>query len=88
MSGMDRASSKWVISRKSSKKLDRPHRSGFDLLRGGKINLRERSLWEKGRSEEMLASITDGLLDGLLSGLEMQGEMSDLLEELYYESLR
>jgi hypothetical protein len=36
----------------------------------------------------MVASITDGLLDGLLSGLEMQGEISDLLEELYYESLR
>lgn len=39
---------------------------------------------EKGRGEEMLASITDGLL----SGLEMQAEMSELLEELYYESLR
>jgi hypothetical protein len=36
----------------------------------------------------MVASITDGLLDGLLSGLEVQGEVSDLLEEIYYESLR
>jgi len=35
----------------------------------------------------MGASIADGLLDGLLSGLEMQGEINDLLEELYYESL-
>ena len=32
----------------------------------------------------MLASVTDGLL----SGLEMQAEMSEHLEELYYESLR
>lgn len=31
----------------------------------------------------MVTSITDGLL----SGLEMQGEMSSLLEELYYEAL-
>jgi len=36
----------------------------------------------------MGTAIVDGLLDGLLSGLEMQGEISDLLEELYYESLR
>ena len=35
----------------------------------------------------MVASITEGLLDGLLGGLEMQGEMSSLLEELYYEAL-
>jgi hypothetical protein len=31
----------------------------------------------------MVASITDGLL----GGLEMQGEISSLLEELYYEAL-
>jgi hypothetical protein len=60
------------------------HRGGFDHLYSGKINFKERPLWEKERG----ASITDGLLDGLLSGLEMQGEMSDLLEELYYKSLR
>ena len=37
----------------------------------------------------MFAPITEGLLlGGLLSGLEVQGEMSDLLEEIYYESLR
>jgi hypothetical protein len=36
----------------------------------------------------MVTSVADGLLDGLLSGLEMQGEVNDLLEELYYESLR
>ena len=37
----------------------------------------------------MFAPITEGLLlGGLLRGLEMQGEMSDLLEEIYYESLR
>ena len=35
----------------------------------------------------MVASITDELHDGLLSGLEMQGEMSGLLEELYYGAL-
>jgi hypothetical protein len=27
------------------------------------------------------------LLDGLLSGLEAQSEMSELLEELYYDGL-
>ncbi len=42
---------------------------------------------KKGRGEKMVASTADGLLGGLLSGLEMQGEMSELLEELYYESL-
>ena len=42
----------------------------------------------KRRGGEMFAPMTDGLLGGLLSGLEMQGEMSDLLEEIYYESLR
>jgi hypothetical protein len=36
----------------------------------------------------MVTSITDWLLGGLLSGLEMQAEMNELLEELYYESLR
>jgi hypothetical protein len=37
----------------------------------------------------MFTPITEGLLlGGLLSGLEVQGEMSDLLEEIYYESLR
>ena len=35
----------------------------------------------------MFASITEELPCGLLSGLEMQGEVSELLEELYYESL-
>ena len=34
------------------------------------------------------STITEGLLDGLLSGLEMQDELTYLLEELYYESLR
>jgi hypothetical protein len=43
----------------------------------------------KRRGGAMFAPITEGLLlGGLLSGLEMQGEMSDLLEEIYYESLR
>jgi hypothetical protein len=56
---------------------------------GGKIGWWERTPGrKKGRGEKMVASITDGLLGGLLSGLEMQGEMSELLEELYYESLR
>jgi hypothetical protein len=36
----------------------------------------------------MVTLMVEGLLDGLLSGLEMQGEINDLLEELYYESLR
>ncbi len=40
------------------------------------------------RGGEMFAPITDGLLGGLLSGLELQAEMSDLLEEIYYQSLR
>jgi hypothetical protein len=44
--------------------------------------------WGKRRGEEMFAPITDGLLGGLLSGLELQAEMSDLLEEIYYQSLR
>jgi hypothetical protein len=36
----------------------------------------------------MLASTSVELLDGLLSGLEAQSEMSELLEELYYDSLQ
>jgi hypothetical protein len=36
----------------------------------------------------MVTLMVEGLLDGLLSGMEMQGEINDLLEELYYESLR
>ena len=35
----------------------------------------------------MAISVSDGLLDGLLSGLEMQGEINDLLEEIYYHAL-
>lgn len=35
----------------------------------------------------MLSSVTDGLLGGLLSGLEAQGEIHDLLEQLYYDCL-
>jgi hypothetical protein len=57
--------------------------------RNGKINPWKRTPGgTKGRGEKMGTAIVDGLLDGLLSGLEMQGEISDLLEELYYESLR
>ena len=52
--------------------------------RQGKIILEERPSWEKGRGEEMFAPT---MTDGLLSGLEMQHELSELLEELYYESL-
>ncbi len=35
----------------------------------------------------MAIPVSDGLLDGLLSGLEMQGEINDLLEEIYYQAL-
>jgi hypothetical protein len=35
----------------------------------------------------MVAMITDDVLSGLLSGLEMQGEMTELLEQLYYDGL-
>jgi hypothetical protein len=42
----------------------------------------------KGSGEEMVLSITDGLLGGFLSGLELQSEMSDLLEQVYYDTLR
>jgi hypothetical protein len=35
----------------------------------------------------MVATITDDVLSGLLSGLEMQGEMTELLEQLYYDGL-
>ena len=35
----------------------------------------------------MGATITDDVLSGLLSGLEMQGEMTELLEQLYYDGL-
>jgi hypothetical protein len=41
----------------------------------------------KERGEEMLSSVTDGLLGGLLSGLEAQAEINELLEELYYDCL-
>jgi hypothetical protein len=43
--------------------------------------------WTKERGEEMLVMMPTELLDGLLSGLEAQSEMSELLEELYYDSL-
>jgi hypothetical protein len=39
------------------------------------------------KGEEMLVMMPTELLDGLLSGLEAQGEMTNLLEELYYEGL-
>jgi hypothetical protein len=35
----------------------------------------------------MLVMMPTELLGGLLSGLEAQGEMSELLEELYYDGL-
>jgi hypothetical protein len=35
----------------------------------------------------MLSSVTDGLHGGLLGGLEAQGEIDDLLEELFYDCL-
>jgi hypothetical protein len=35
----------------------------------------------------MVVTITDDVLSGLLSGLEMQGEMTELLEQLYYDGL-
>jgi hypothetical protein len=35
----------------------------------------------------MLVMMPTELLDGLLSGLEAQSEMSELLEELYYDCL-
>ena len=37
--------------------------------------------------EGVLVMVPTELLEGLLSGLEAQGEMTKLLEELYYESL-
>ena len=36
----------------------------------------------------MAILIVGGLLEGLLSGLEVQAEITDLLEEIYYENLR
>ncbi len=35
----------------------------------------------------MLVMWADELLDGLLNGLEAQSEISELLEELYYDAL-
>ena len=35
----------------------------------------------------MVATITHDVLSGLLSGLEMQGEMTELLEQIYYDGL-
>ena len=43
--------------------------------------------WTKERGEEMLVMMPSELLDGLLSGLEAQSEMSELLEQLYYDAL-
>jgi hypothetical protein len=39
------------------------------------------------RGEEMLMAIPTELFDGLLDGLNAQGEMTELLEELFYDSL-
>ena len=41
----------------------------------------------KERGEEMLVMMPTELLEGLLSGLEAQREVSELLEELYYDVL-
>jgi hypothetical protein len=35
----------------------------------------------------MVATITDDVLGGFLSGLEMQGEITALLEQVYYDGL-
>jgi hypothetical protein len=41
----------------------------------------------KDGGEEMLVMMPTELLDGLLSGLEAQSEMSEVLEEPYYDGL-
>ena len=42
----------------------------------------------KGRRQQMLTATFTELLDyGLLSGLRAQSEISELLEEIYYEGL-
>ncbi len=64
-----------------------PVRFGFSARREDTLPGKDPSGAER-RGEEMFAPITDGLLGGLLSGLELQAEMSDLLEEIYYQSLR
>jgi hypothetical protein len=62
-------------------------RSGLRCRRAGKISGGKGPHGGSERGEEMFASIADGLLDGFLSGLEVQGEINDLLERLYYDGL-
>ncbi len=63
--------------------------AGLGSRRGGNIGSGKGPRGAKtGRGEKMVVLMVGGLLDGLLSGLEMQSEINDFLEELYYESLR
>ena len=65
-----------------------PHpRGGFGCRRAGEISRGKGPHGGSERGEKMFASIADGLLDGFLSGLEVQGEINDLLEQLYYDGL-
>jgi hypothetical protein len=89
MSGRNRTSRKWVISHERGRDVEEPAGRFRSLARREDTLTGKDPSAAKRRGGEMFAPITEGLLlGGLLSGLEMQGEMSDLLEEIYYESLR
>jgi hypothetical protein len=88
MSGRNRASRKWLISHELGRDVEQPAGRFRSLARREDTLTGKDPSGAKRRGGEMFAPMTDGLLGGLLSGLEVQGEMSDLLEEIYYESLR
>ena len=70
------------------KKTEAPtERSRFRAVPAWESSASKRLSWTKERGEEMLVMMPSELLDGLLSGLEAQSEMSELLEQLYYDAL-
>ena len=86
--GRNRASRTWLVSHEHGREAEQPAGRFRFLARWEDTLAGKNPSGAKRRGEEMFAPITDGLLGGLISGLEVQGEMSDLLEEFYYESLR
>jgi hypothetical protein len=44
-------------------------------------------MFRPGSARRLLLTVLHSLFSGLLSGLDKQGEITELLEQLYYDSL-